>query len=804
MRLTHLALCLVALASSASLAQTPGDPPPGDTPPDNGAPGGFEAYPAYNEISAITSGLGRLWAAAPGGIFSYDPVTGETTRTTTTDGLRGGDVQTLTVDEARGTVWAGYADGVLDRLSAGDGEVRTFFDIERNVQFAARGVRRLRVRGDTLYAATDFGLVVFDLDRSEVRNTYARLTTLPAATPVSDFVFAPLPNGRPGLWLATEGGVVYADAASPALQTPTAWTLDPGFAVRAVTLALFPGPDGAPAIHVAGGSSSARDLYIRRPDGSYARVFFFNQEITELVPYGDRLLTLNQFAVQAVRAGQVSPNVRAERAQVLTGLTVGPTGRAWASDASLGLFGLPEDLAPAEPVVFPPDPVIPPGPFSNDFVDIDVAPDGAVWGVTAQVAASQTAAIARLDADTDEWTALLPADEPEIGRALFRSINVGPDNTVYAGKETDGLVVIDPDGTVTRYDQTNSTLSSPDPVNLPAFVPVSDVAFEGRDRWVANQEASGPVLHLFDEDDTWTGIPFPQGTSRGQGRATIAIDRQGNKWLNIGSGGLVVFDTGADPADPADDRGRQYRGVGEGGQGLPNATVRDVVVDGSGLVWIGTLRGLATVFPESAFSPNPDLGLPQWTLTPPGPGGERDFFLRDVEVNDLDVDPSGRVWVATNTGAYLVEPAPGGSGYVIARQIDAATSPLSDDRVLRIAVRPTDGRVFLTTPVGVFSAAGDATQATASSEALRASPSPFRPAEAPGGVVVSGLAAARSTVRVLTLAGERLFQADVAGGSFRWNGRDERTGDLVSSGVYLVTATDATGRALVGKIAVIR
>ena len=225
--------------------------------------GAFEAYPAYNEISAITSGLGRLWAAAPGGIFSYDPVSGEIARTTTIDGLRGGDVQSLAVDEARGTVWAGYADGVLDRITTEDGSVRTYFDIERNAQFASRGVRRLRVLGDSLYAATDFGLVVFDLTRSEVRNTYARFGSLPPATPTSDFLFAPLPDGTPGLWLATDAGVVYAPAASPTLQSPAGWTLDPGFAVRAIALALFDGGGGELAIYVAGGSSSARDVYVR-------------------------------------------------------------------------------------------------------------------------------------------------------------------------------------------------------------------------------------------------------------------------------------------------------------------------------------------------------------------------------------------------------------------------------------------------------------------------------------------------------------------------------------------------------------
>ena len=55
-------------------------------------------------------------------------------------------------------------------------------------------------------------------------------------------------------------------------------------------------------------------------------------------------------------------------------------------------------------------------------------------------------------------------------------------------------------------------------------------------------------------------------------------------------------------------------------------------------------------------------------------------------------------------------------------------------------------------------------------------------------MTVSGLATARSTVRVLTLAGEVVHQAEATGGSFTWDGRDDRTRDLVASGVYLVAA----------------
>ncbi|HEX8386068.1 MAG TPA: two-component regulator propeller domain-containing protein, partial [Rubricoccaceae bacterium] len=733
--LTALLGLVVALALPAHAQGAPSD--------------GWRVYPAYNEATAVASGLGRVWTGTRGGIFSYDPTTGEIEQTTSIDGLRGAEIRSLAVDAERGVVWAGYADGALDQLTVADGSVRTFLDIERNAQYASRGIRRLQVRGDSLYAATDFGVVVFDAVREEVRNTYARLGSLPPATPVNDVLFAPLADGAAGLWLATDAGVVTARAEGTNLQSPTAWTPDPAFPHRSLSLARFASASGDEAVYVGGGPTGSRDLYRREPDGSWSRLLFVNDDLTALVPDGDRLLVASAFAVRAYAPGGPLTTYQGPTVSALRGVVVGPDGRRWAADAAIGLFALPDVPDDGATVVLAPDPVLPAGPFTNRIIDLDVAPDGSVWLATGRLEAAQSSAINRLDPETGEWTALLTRDrQAELGRS-FSSIVTGPDGAVYVGTAGDGLVVISPEGPTARYDESNSSLQSAG--GGTGFVVVSDVAFEDGRRWVASQEAP-QVLNLFDEDGVWTALPFPNGVTAGQGRVLIAIDRIGQKWLSLGTGGVAVWDTGADPASPSDDRARQYRGQGSGGTGLPAPEVRDVVVDGDGIVWIGTTRGIATVFsPGSAFASDASLGVPQWTTTPAGEGGEREFFLRDVSVNDLDVDPAGRVWVATTSGAYLVAPSPSGSGYVVTRELNQTTSPLPSDDVLRVAVRASDGPVFLTTAEGLFSVGGDATQGTPASESLQASPSPFRPSETAGGVLVSGLASARSTVRVLTL-----------------------------------------------------
>ena len=745
---------------------------------------GWRVYPAYNEVTAIAAAPDGMWAATDGGVFFYGIPSGELETVTATQGLRGGETRALTFDEGRGVLWVGYQDGLLERLDPDTREVTSYYAVTRADQYASRGIRRVSVEGDVLYLSTDFGVVVFDPARGEVRGAYARLADAEAGTPANDVLVAPLGDGRPGLWVATEDGLFTAPLGADNLQAPGAWTRDP-FEGPVFSLAFFDD-----RVYLGGGADGERDLYSRRDDGQWSRRLFINNALTTLDPSPTHLLAVSSGRSYALGAGggslttYVSPD-----AVALRDVAFGPDGRPWSGDAVVGLFPLP---APSTgTVTVDAETVAPPGPLSTSIVDADVGPDGVLWLVTERLESGGFAAVGRLDGQA--WTSYR-TDDPaiDIVRASFRSGEVAPDGAFWAGSGGDGVTVFpasgDPAGAVT-YDETNSSLESPSGFN--SFVVVRDVAFEGDAAWVAN--ASGLPMHHFD-GETWTGLRYPTGIPATVEVFRIAIDDFGQKWLALDRGGLAVWDTGDDPASGVDDQGLRFTGSDRDGVGLPGSDVRDVVVDGEGRVWLGTDRGLAYVFsPGSAFA-GTGLATPQWPLTADGTS----YLLRDVEVFDLEVDPAGQIWVGTSTGAYLLN----AQGDGVVRTLTAATSPLPSDAVFAVAVDPGSGRVFFVTSEGLSSAPGDATRPVAGDGDLVVAPQPFRPALADG-VVVRGLSGPTSQVRVLTVAGDVVFEGEVRGGSFRWDGRD-RDGRLVPSGVYLVAAAGANGTTRVGKVAVLR
>jgi hypothetical protein len=282
------------------------------------------------------------------------------------------------------------------------------------------------------------------------------------------------------------------------------------------------------------------------------------------------------------------------------------------------------------------------------------------------------------------------------------------------------------------------------------------------------------------------------------------IDSFGQKWLGLRAvtglstgRGVAVVTTGADPASASDDQAVHLVGQQGVGVGLPHDRVLAVAEDAEGRVWLGTSRGVAVVAaPGAAFGGDPALVTPQWARTADGAS----FFLRDFEVNDIEVDPAGQLWFATTAGALLVN----ARGDSVLAAYTAENSPLFASNVLGITVDEPTGRVYFATERGLLSLDAEATQAAARADDLRAFPSPFRPAQHADGVLISGLVA-HTDVRVLTLDGRLVARLEGRGGTTRWNGRDDATGALVPTGVYLVAARgfDGEGTAY-GKVAVIR
>ncbi len=754
----------------------------------------WTAHTSTRKVVALATSDQAIWAASSGGVFSFDITTNELQRYTVAEGLH--DVQTSAIvyDTQRSVVWVGYFNGVLDRLDTVTGEVKTFFDIQRNDRFPSPEINRLKIQGDSLLVATSFGLVIFDTEAQEVRDTYNQLGTLTPATAVRDVIVAPLPDGQLGFWLATAEGVAYAALSTINLQDPSAWTVEQDAlpADETFSISMFQGQ-----VYV----GTEAGLAQRQSDGSYTVFGFTDRPILGLAPISDRLMAIDEFKLYAAFSFGGSLT-QAEGFFGLGAVVEGPDGTIWLGSAEEGLNRYAQPVGNERPELLQGN-IFPDGPFDGLFGDMIIDAEGNLW--TAAVQTTTGAGFYQLDTG-GVWTNYTGRFVPELaGRGNYLRIHADAQGNVWAASNGSGLAQVSADGVVNVYDQTNSTL-------LPAsgtssFVIIGGAASEPDGTlWVTNTTASQP-LHVRSPDGQWTALSAPscQGLAPTTALGPIFIDSFGQKWilvLELGNlrvtRGLLLLDTGTSDTDASDDECRFFGERGSLGRGLPSTMITSITEDRIGRVWIGTDNGPAFFLSSSvaARDATTEANWPLWADRTLGT-----FVLSSLLINDIAVDPSNRLWLATNEGAYLIEEA---DGYERVDLFTADNSPLFSDIVNAVAVEGQSGEVYFSTDKGLVSFRGDAINPVAEKRDLFVYPNPVRLSEgATPEIFIEGLVE-ETEIKVVALHGEVVAQFTARGGRARWDGRDQ-TQQLVPSGVYLVVAVGENGEGTAfGKVAVVR
>lgn len=757
---------------------------------------GWTAHTSFGEGTDLSLTDTHVWISTEGGVYSIERSSGGISRLTVVDGLAKVGSAAISADVERGVIWVGYDDGLMDRINAETGEIRTFRDIERADQYTARGINRIALQGDSLLVGTEFGVVVFDPSRNEVRDSYSRFGSLPVAMTVNDVIVESEVFGRATMWVATDEGIAHAPLNGLNLQDPASWTVEN----------VGSGANRVPAFSLAefGGSVYAgtlADVYRRSVSGIWQKMGATNRAVTHLAASESALVGSATFALVVIREdGTVSSNsvegmpfpTAASIEGTLLWLLDGANGSARASipDAGSGV------LAPEQTF-------LPSGPADGSFSLLSMSEEGDVWasGVNAP-----NTGFYRLDTEGN-WTSWSTLNTPELqGKAAFVHVFAGKNGVGWAGSEGAGVALVDDQGDVSLFSPSNSSL-------LPAsgsndFVVVGGLHEDTfGNLWVTTRASSQP-LHMRTPSGEWSGFgpKIGQGllsTSTAYGR--VFIDSFDEKWIVVHretnfqqKRGLMVLDTGI-AENPSDDQFRFFGTKGAAGQGLPSISVNAVAEDRDGLIWVGTESGPA-YFINTGIVARDGSAIPIWPQW-----ANRDlgtFMLFGLNIHDIAVDPAGRIWFGTDNGAWLVEAIEGGYGVV--HHFTTENSPLFSNEVTAVAVDDNTGQVYFSTDRGLVSFASDAIAPQTEAGDLLVYPNPVRISDGlEPSIQIEGLVAV-TDIRIVTPAGYLVRRLEARGGRTRWDGRDE-TGQLVDSGVYLVIAVGRNDEGTsVGKVAIIR
>ncbi len=746
--------------------------------------------PYVNGISVAVAD-DKVYCATNYSLFYLNKNDNALYRLTTIQGLNDVGISRIGFNDRNNTLVIAYSNANIDLIK--DNLIINMADIYNSsaVTPEEKTINSIMFIDDYAYLSCGFGIVVVDLVKEEVKDTYyigpdgSHLKVFDLAI-TEDTFFA-----------ATESGIYSADRDDPNLAFFGAWTKD----------LSMPEPDAAynHIVNNAGTIYTNRytpvfkeDLIYYYRDGAWMsdQEIFGEEDVVDLASYQDELYISHSYNMLIFDTEHTLVRT------IWTYYTTGPAinqvdfegDMLWMADGRLGMVsGKNESFS-----FFTPN-----SPKNADVFDMSIAGEqlwtaaggrnlswGNIWK-TGSVSSFVGGSWNTIDRETEGAGAL-----DSILDIVSVAVNPYNNAQVFAGSWHRGLAEFMNGKYTQLFNPENSSLEYKANEG-PPICKVGGLQFDNAGNlWMTNSGANN-ILSVKINDGSSNGDwrSFYLGSqSSGKDIGKLIIDSYGQKWILWREHSIVVFDDGGTPKDPSDDRVKHLSSA-QGNGALPGSKIFSIAEDLDGEIWIGSDEGIAVIYsPENVFSQfNFDA---QRILIPRNDGtGLADILLEFETITDIKVDGSNNKWIGTDrSGVYLISE----DGLNEIHHFTKENSPLFSDNITSLAISGVSGEVFMGTANGIISFKGSATEGGQTNSDVYAFPNPVRPGYA-GPIAIRGLVS-NADFKVTDINGNLVFAGRAEGGQAIWNGKNF-DGRKAMSGVYMVFVTDSSGKeTLVTKI----
>lgn len=728
----------------------------------------------YNDVSQVLEVEGDLFCVTGPGFFRYITSSGEVERFSKVNGLSDIGVSSLGYDEESETLIIGYSNGNVDLWQ--NGQVTNVPDILNSSLIGDKRVNGIRVDQGKAWLSCGFGVVVVDVERVEIADSYF-IAPGGGNIRVNDLF---IESDR--ILAATESGILEA-ARNSNLSDFANWEPLLSFPANNSDILRLE-PFGDRLIALASGNMDR--LYVLE-NGLWSIVPGTDDQSNEDIHVqGDRILITYTYFAQLRDASFITletfggpsflPNYEYHSGHV------GDNGQVWLGERNNGLIKLmePEDRS-----------IQPDGPYNELAWQIGSG-NGQLWIAHGEQRANGDN-VFNNDASSilanGQWIIL--KDRPELADVrdhVNAIVDPFDPSRGYIASWFGGLLEVDVNdqSILVLNDGLGNAPITENLVNEGRYQ-VSGMEYDALGNlWLVNSSALEP-LKVLKRNGSWRGYSMSDEVSLGTFMGDLTLTPEGMAWIILPRGnGLVAYDYRGTVDSESDDRYVKL-GTGIGSGGLPTADVLSIATDLDGEIWVGTTEGPAVHFsPSGVFNTNP-IDFQQILIER---DGVVEILLGNQTITAIEVDGANRKWIGTlNDGLFLL--SPDGSEQVLRFTKD--NSPLFSNVIKDISIDPVDGTVYIATDRGVLGYKSDATAGLISNACYDVYPNPVRPDYA-GPITLDGLMR-DSRVKITDVAGNLVYQTVSNGGRVAWNGNDLQ-GRRVSTGVYyaLVTSpeTDST------------
>lgn len=729
--------------------------------------GAWRTHLPYNNIKALDQSNSEIYCGTIGGIFTVDKTSGELNKLSTIDGLAAINVSTLAFDTQTNQLMVAYENSNIDLLK--DGKIYNLPDIFDKTGLGNKRINAITFNNQLAYLSCGFGIVVYDLIRREVKDTYF------IGNGGSNLEIFQIVIQNQNIFAATADGVYQASLTNPLLADFRSWK-------------KHGSSENYPLGNTASITTFNNLIYGVFSNGIYKFngttwqiTSIFRPDVKTLRTTASRLLAIADFRVisydnneniqlnissannfssaQTAILDQNQKVLIADGAKGLVTTTTGnnfsfilPNGPNTSATFNLNYTNGKLILAPgAVTTAFSPD-------FNNDGFSVF---------------------------ENETWTSFsgnnLPALLPV--RDIVTSFNDNTNQINYLASYFNGLIEFKASNQNIRFfNQNNSSLQTT--IGDAASIRVNGVILDrAGNLWLSQYGVTRP-LSVRNATGQWTAFGFPNLIASPVIEVTgLLIDNDNNKWLKLRNGGLIIFDN---------TRSKKL-GFSANDGAIPGTNVNSLTLDNDGAVWLGTNRGVAVFYNTQEMFSNVNAEVPNVVE-----GGFLRPLLATENINCIAVDGANRKWIGTDNGVWHFS----ADGTQQISFFNQKNSPLLSNSVISIAIDGQTGEVFFGTSAGIISYKGDATAPVEKMNKITVYPNPVRPGFN-GTIGIKGLVD-KARVKITDINGILVYQTLANGGQATWDGKNF-SGQEASSGVYLILIVNEDGSdTAVSKMLIVR
>ncbi len=734
------------------------------------AVGQWRTHTAMQDVIAISDAGDRIYTATHTSLFSVMKEDHSIQRFTKATGLSDVAVAAIDFNAKAQVLVIAYQNSNIDLLYP-DGHIVNVSDIKRKNIPGNKSINQIFNSGSYCYLACGFGIVVLDLQKLEIKDTYI-IGKNGQSTNVKHVAI----NGSQ-IMANTADGIAVANYSNQNLANYAFWTYwdsttnklpllhaDQIAAFNGACYAAFKNQVGELRIpgykydttyvstsgwSVKSISSNSEHLIINEKKGAdSSRLVFINKTGKVVKRVFNRQFLNNLVAVS----------------EDLT------TKELWCANAIGGLVYSKNSVCEF---------IVPNAPLNNNAYDLEEK-NGTIWVAAGSVDNNYSVYLYNPDGfysfGYENWYTYDRYSYPALANVLdMICVAIDNDNHVYLGSFGKGLVELK-DGQVTQH--TDDVGLQPMPGDVNSYR-VTDTKLDASGNlWMSNYGAAQPLV-LKKADGTVVRFNNPYGITQ---LGKMIIDNIGQLWIIAAgsTGGVIVYNPGTDLTSTADDH---YRLLQKGGGvgNLPDTRVTSLALDKDGSVWVGTAAGVGIFYDPASII---EQGEAQQIIV--SKDSINAYLLSSEVLNDIQIDGAGRKWFATSHGVYLIA----ADGLSEICHFDEENSPLLSNNVFSIAIQSKSGEVFFGTQRGICSFKSTATAGGEKNESVLVYPNPV-PHNYNGMIAINGLVE-NAFVKITDINGTLIYSTKALGGQAVWDGKN-LSGEKTASGVYLVFATNSSG-----------